>query len=79
MINSDTANNNHYALWNEYQQDSYVATAMSRFPEEWNRIRTDLDELGMLTGMNFIQEFLLAHRNLDVEIMEATGLAYVGI
>ncbi len=71
--------NNHHSLWNDDQADAYVSFAKADFFEEFDAIRKELFSMGMLSVQNFIGEFKLFYPDADTLIMEATGLAYVGI
>ncbi len=71
--------NNHHSLWNTEQADSYIATAKATDMEAFIMIFEKLSSMGMATAQNFIQEFKAYYPKQDETIMEATGLAYVGI
>lgn len=71
--------NNHHSLWNDAQADAYVSYARDHFSDEAKSLSKHLMSIGMLSVQNFIQEFKIDYPYADIEIMEATGLAYVGI
>lgn len=71
--------NNHHSLWNHDQADVYVSCAKAHFGDEAKSLSKYLMSAGMLSDQNFIQEFKLDYPYADTAIMEATGLAYVGV
>ncbi len=71
--------NNHHSLWNSEQEGSYIRAADEMFGNEWDTIISYVESTGMVTNQNLISEFKAQFSRFDIIIMEATGLAYVGI
>ena len=79
MATSSTAVNNHHSLWNFEQEQAYMSEAKKIDNEQYVAIVLELRSLNMCDAQNFIQEFAFHNPIKDEAIMEATGLAYVGI
>ena len=79
-MKNDIYNGNHPALWNKEQQESFITKATEMFPEIVESFKSFLTSVGMLDNQNLIMEFEYKGFSAKmVEVLEATGLNYVGV